>query len=165
MLRVPKLELRSGHITCRFYSRSPHLYWNGKSGPRIPRAIDAQVREYNLEREQHTALHRHWYFRLSSTVLQHDNMTHWRCIQYTQYPLPTVKMAVTAAVTRLDAEDSSDEIDQVIVSALSSTNNPTFSPTIIVERKEYEKRLLSFQASSYYAKPACLSPLICARFG
>jgi hypothetical protein len=32
-------------------------------------------------------------------------------------------------------------------------------------RQEYEKRLLTFQASTYYAKPPCLSPLFCARFG
>jgi acetate kinase len=32
-------------------------------------------------------------------------------------------------------------------------------------RQEYEKRLLTFQASTYYAKPPCLSPIFCARFG
>lgn len=34
-----------------------------------------------------------------------------------------------------------------------------------LNRRNYEKRLLTFQASTYYAKPACLSPLFCARFG
>jgi len=32
-------------------------------------------------------------------------------------------------------------------------------------RHEYEKRLVTFQASTYYAKPPCLSPLFCSRFG
>ena len=35
----------------------------------------------------------------------------------------------------------------------------------LLNRQEYEKRLLTFQASTYYAKPPCLSPLFCARFG
>ena len=35
----------------------------------------------------------------------------------------------------------------------------------LTNRQEYEKRLLTFQASTYYAKPPCLSPLFCARFG
>jgi len=35
----------------------------------------------------------------------------------------------------------------------------------IANRQEYEKRLLTFNASTFYAKPPCLSPLFCARFG
>eukprot|EP00536_Pseudo-nitzschia_multiseries_P012153 jgi/Psemu1/290106/fgenesh1_pg.448_\ len=35
----------------------------------------------------------------------------------------------------------------------------------LFDQKQYEKRLLTFQASTYYAKPPCLSPLFCARFG
>jgi len=38
-------------------------------------------------------------------------------------------------------------------------------PDSLVDQKQYEKRLLTFQASTYYAKPPCLSPLFCARFG
>ena len=36
---------------------------------------------------------------------------------------------------------------------------------ILSNRHEYQKRLLTFQASTYYAKPPCLSPIFCARFG
>ena len=32
-------------------------------------------------------------------------------------------------------------------------------------RHEYEQRLVTFQATTYYAKPPCLSPLFCSRFG
>jgi len=32
-------------------------------------------------------------------------------------------------------------------------------------RHEYENRLVTFQATTYYAKPPCLSPLFCSRFG
>jgi hypothetical protein len=33
------------------------------------------------------------------------------------------------------------------------------------ERKQYEKCLLSFKATTYFSKPTCLSPMFCSRFG
>lgn len=43
--------------------------------------------------------------------------------------------------------------------------NSKSGPASLFNRQEYEKRLLTFKASTYYAKPPCLSPLFCARFG
>ena len=53
-----------------------------------------------------------------------------------------------------------------ILTVLDSTVRREPSSTGIAKAKEdYERRLLSFRVSSYYAKPACLSPLVCARLG
>lgn len=53
-----------------------------------------------------------------------------------------------------------------ISSAFSELLNENSGSTSLLNlRNEYEKRLLTFQASTYYAKPPCLSPLFCARFG
>jgi hypothetical protein len=54
-------------------------------------------------------------------------------------------------------EDGSDKIMTIL--------NKTSELSSLSDRQEYEKRVLTFQASTYYAKPACLSPLFCARFG
>ena len=56
-----------------------------------------------------------------------------------------------------DSKNSSDKIVEVLKN--------TRGPTSLLNRQEYEKRLVTFQASTYYAKPPCLSPLFCARFG
>ncbi|VEU43399.1 unnamed protein product [Pseudo-nitzschia multistriata] len=56
---------------------------------------------------------------------------------------------------------SSNPSDKKIVEILNTTRGPAS----VLNRKEYEKRLLTFSASTYYAKPPSLSPLFCARFG
>ena len=47
----------------------------------------------------------------------------------------------------------------------SHVNSAFTSKKITSQRQEYEDRLLTFQAATYMFKPACLSPIICARFG
>ena len=49
--------------------------------------------------------------------------------------------------------------------ALGEVLNKNSGLGSLSNRQEYEKRLLTYQASTYYAKPPCLSPLFCARFG
>jgi len=56
-----------------------------------------------------------------------------------------------------DSNNRSDNIAEIL--------NSSRGPASLSSQQEYEKRLLTFQASTYYAKPACLSPLFCARFG
>ncbi|MGK3757243.1 MAG: type V secretory pathway adhesin AidA [Bacillariaceae sp.] len=56
-----------------------------------------------------------------------------------------------------EEDDGSDKIMTIL--------NKTRELSSLSDRQEYEKRVLTFQASTYYAKPACLSPLFCARFG
>lgn len=72
------------------------------------------------------------------------------------------------SVTAIDADgdNSKDSVDvkfasDKIVEVLSERR----CQYSLLDRKAYEKRLVSFQASTFYAKPACLSPLFCARFG
>jgi len=55
----------------------------------------------------------------------------------------------------------SSNVSRTLVEALNMRSGLTSRSN----RQEYEKRLLTFQASTYYAKPPCLSPLFCARFG
>lgn len=54
--------------------------------------------------------------------------------------------------------DDDDDDDDNACPAPASTSNQK-------ERQGYEHRLLTFRAATYCAKPACLSPLLCARFG
>jgi hypothetical protein len=49
--------------------------------------------------------------------------------------------------------------------ALLQAATKTKQSLTVHSRLQYEKLLLTFKASTYCAKPACLSPLICARFG
>ena len=64
------------------------------------------------------------------------------------------------------AESNEGDQEDRALSVLKSATKAAASSTIQVSnRQAYENRLLSFQAATYYAKPACLSPLICARFG
>ncbi|KAG7355694.1 C3HC zinc finger-like-domain containing protein [Nitzschia inconspicua] len=55
--------------------------------------------------------------------------------------------------------------DEDTTKLISMLNDATRSERKTIQQQEYQERLLSFHASTYYAKPACLSPLICARFG
>lgn len=52
-----------------------------------------------------------------------------------------------------------------LTGTLAEVLNKKSGVASLSNRREYEKRLLTFQASTYYAKPPCLSPLFCARFG
>mmetsp|Transcript_139 Transcript_139/g.400 ORF Transcript_139/g.400 Transcript_139/m.400 type:complete len:86 (+) Transcript_139:131-388(+) len=61
----------------------------------------------------------------------------------------------------VSADSNNTSTSDKIVEVLKNTRGPTS----LLNRKEYENRLLTFQASTYYAKPPCLSPLFCARFG
>ena len=63
----------------------------------------------------------------------------------------------TNTVGNINEDDGSDKIMTIL--------NKTRELSSLSDRQEYEKRVLTFQASTYYAKPACLSPLFCARFG
>jgi hypothetical protein len=56
-------------------------------------------------------------------------------------------------------------MDDGILSILKTIKEASSSRSSFEDRNEYESRLLTFRASTYYAKPACLSPLFCARFG
>jgi hypothetical protein len=59
-----------------------------------------------------------------------------------------------------------DSDEEVALSVLkSATQASVLSAANTSNRLDYENRLLTFQAATYYAKPACLSPMICARFG
>ncbi len=76
------------------------------------------------------------------------------------------RMMTATTTARREFEEHIDETDDAIWSALNSTTKWDVSSSRSINiKKEYESRLLSFRASTYYAKPACLSPLICARFG
>ena len=57
------------------------------------------------------------------------------------------------------------EDDEVSGGFVELLNNNSTETSLLNLRHEYEKRLVTFQASTYYAKPPCLSPLFCARFG
>jgi hypothetical protein len=59
-----------------------------------------------------------------------------------------------------DATEDDDDTDKLISKLKSCVTSSDK-----VKQHEYQDRLLSFHASTYYAKPACLSPLFCARFG
>jgi len=63
-----------------------------------------------------------------------------------------------------NTDDCFSEMDNASSTMMEVLNNRMGSASIS-NRQEYEKRLLTFQASTYYAKPPCLSPLFCARFG
>ena len=63
----------------------------------------------------------------------------------------------TNTVGNINEDDGSDKIMTIL--------NKTRELSSLSDRQEYEKRVLTFQASTYYATPACLSPLFCARFG
>jgi hypothetical protein len=63
----------------------------------------------------------------------------------------------------VDKDEKDYQHDEKILSRLyhaTRSNNDS-----LLQRTEYQRRLLSFHPSTYYAKPACLSPLFCASFG
>ena len=62
----------------------------------------------------------------------------------------------------MSESDTTEERSALLVSLDSATKQ---SVTLENIRKDYENRLLSFKAITYYAKATCLSPLICARLG
>jgi hypothetical protein len=60
-----------------------------------------------------------------------------------------------------DGDHHHQHDDKILARLYSATRSDHDS----LQREEYQDRLLSFRATTYYAKPACLSPLFCARFG
>lgn len=96
--------------------------------------------------------------------------------------VPVVVAAVAAAINDdsvidnddNDNDDDSDDRDNnnnapaAIVrreERLLTLLDSTKAPPSFVDQQDYENRLLTYRAMTYYAKPSCLSPLFCARFG
>jgi hypothetical protein len=64
----------------------------------------------------------------------------------------------------LDETETTD-VSEGAISLFKSTTGTANALTVSLDREAYEDRLLSFKATTFYAKPASLSPLVCARFG
>jgi hypothetical protein len=66
-----------------------------------------------------------------------------------------------------ETETETDRILSLLKDVVGNATKefPTTSPAEQGERKQYEKCLLSFKATTYFSKPTCLSPMFCSRFG
>jgi hypothetical protein len=89
-------------------------------------------------------------------------------------PPSTMNDTIIAADDRGD--DNNDDDDSRILSTILHPSAAATSTTAAAvaasctllrekERIDYEGRVLTYKATTYYAKPACLSPLFCSRFG
>ena len=75
----------------------------------------------------------------------------------------TVDMIMGSVV---DGEHEEDRDVEGVLSLLKSVAQPYDIPqSVLRDREAYEERLLTFQVTTYCAKPACLSPIVCARYG
>jgi hypothetical protein len=70
---------------------------------------------------------------------------------------------VLATMTETENSGEIDAVLSVLESATKSSNK--FGAIATSAQSAYVNRLLSFNAVSYYAKPNCLSPIVCARLG
>lgn len=61
-------------------------------------------------------------------------------------------------------QDDIGDDDHIVASLLNSVLVKEPSKRL-KQKQDYEDRLLTFHPGTYFAKPACLSPLMCARFG
>jgi hypothetical protein len=74
-------------------------------------------------------------------------------------------VGVTATINNYFDDDDDDTNNDVRGERILTLLDATKASPSLVDRQEYENRLLTFRASTYYAKPPCLSPMFCARFG
>lgn len=66
--------------------------------------------------------------------------------------------------SEMDQEDGLPQ-EETVLALLESAASNTDSPSAVQSRRAYHERLLTFRPATYFAKPASISPLICARFG
>ena len=73
------------------------------------------------------------------------------------------------AAPEAEAEAASNIVSKLLVSPPphhDTANKTTYNfNDTTKDSKSYEDRLLSFNPLTYYAKPRCLSPIICAGLG
>ena len=66
---------------------------------------------------------------------------------------------------RVTPEQKESSEEMAIFSLLESATKSTDSPNSVQSRSAFHKRLCTFSPATYFAKPAIISPLVCARFG
>lgn len=71
----------------------------------------------------------------------------------------------TMSGSRITPEEGETSEEMAIFALLETATKSNDSPNSFQSRGAFHKRLCTFSPATYFAKPAIISPLVCARFG